>query len=171
VAILSLFLLTAATTPWSLQEHPESASSMTLHHNPDFVLRAVAARMGVELLPEIPLPAVLLESSTAPERWRAATEQHWGMRSPVFTSFYAADQNEIYLIDDTVSHERRGSSLDDVLAHELVHYLQARYRRGALHTDWAELEAVQIQRWFRAEFMQANSRTRRPELALQATAP
>jgi len=157
VAILSLLLLTAAT--------------VTLRHDPDFVLRAVAARMGIELLPDNPMPAVLLESSTAPGRWRAAAERHWGMRSPVFTSFYTPDQNEIYLIDHTASHERRGSSLDDALAHELVHYLQTRYRRDVLHTDWAELEAVQIQRWFRAEFMQVDSRRQRPELAPQATAP
>jgi len=171
IAVLSLFLLTAATSSRPPITHAETGNVMTLRHDPDFVLHAVAVRMGIELSPDIPVPAVMFESSTAPERWRAAAERHWGMRTPVFTSFYTPDQNEIYLIDHAASHKRRGSSLDDVLAHELVHYLQARYRRGALHTDWAELEAVQIQRWFRAEFTQTDSRTRRPEPALQATAP
>jgi len=170
-AILSLFLLTAATAPWLSPEHAELERLATLRHDPAFVLHAVAARMGIELSPDIPIPALLLESTTPPERWRAAAEGHWGMSTAAFTSFYTPDRNEIYLIDQAALHERRGGSLDDALAHELVHFLQAQYRQDALHTDWAEMEAVQIQQWFRAEIVQADSRTLRASLAPLAIAP
>jgi len=93
------------------------------------------------------------------------------MRPARFTAFYMPEWNEIYLIDDATQYERRGGTLDDALAHELVHYLQARYRRDALDTDWAELEAVQIQHWFRAEYMQGNARLARIDPTPQAIAP
>ena len=161
----------AAAAPRPRFDAATTEKVAVLQHDPDFVLRAVAARMGIALLPETRVPTLLLESRTAPERWRAAAERHWRMRPAAFTAFYMAEQNEIYLIDEAAQYERRGGTLDDALAHELVHYLQARYRRDALDTDWAELEAVQIQHWFRAEYMQAKPRLGRVAPALQAMTP
>jgi hypothetical protein len=65
-----------------------------------------------------------------------------------------SNTNEIYLIDDASYYARVGRTIDDSLAHELAHYLQARYGRAHL-VDWEEVEAVAIQNWFRAEHVQA----------------
>lgn len=154
VAVVALFLLTAATSQVPSTGVARAASIATLHHDPHFILQAVARRMGVRLLPEIPEPTVLLESGTSPSRWSAAAERQWGFRPGAFASFFASAENEIYLIDDAATHARRRSTLDDALAHELAHYLQARYRKDALGTDWAELEAVAVQGWFRAQYME-----------------
>jgi N-acetylglutamate synthase-like GNAT family acetyltransferase len=56
-------------------------------------------------------------------------------------------------IDDAVSYQRRGGTVDDALAHEFVHYLQATYRKEILKVDLSELEAVAIQPWYRREYM------------------
>ena len=50
-------------------------------------------------------------------------------------------------------YERRASTPDDSLAHELVHYLQVKYLDEPLDDDWAESRAVEIQRWFRTTYM------------------
>jgi len=132
------------------------AGIATLTHDPQFILQAVARRMGITLLPGTPAPTLLLESRTPLSQLQAAAERQWGFRPGVFVTAFAQAANEIYLIDDAVLHERRGGTLDDALAHELVHYLQAKYRKDTLATDWSESEAVAIQIWFRTEYMQPN---------------
>lgn len=157
VAVVALFLLTGATL-----ENPSNAESAAgvakLRHDPQFVLRAVAWHMGIRLSPEVPAPAILLESRTPLSRWRAAAERQWRLRPSAFVSAFVVEENTIYLIDDLASHEQRRSTIDDVLAHELAHYLQARYRKDGFDSDWSEFEAVAVQRWFRARFVEAAGR-------------
>jgi hypothetical protein len=148
-----MFLLTAAA---SSDRHTSSARIATLHHDPQFILQAVARRMGITLPPGTPVPALLLESRTSLSRLQAAAERQWGFRPDAFVTAFAQAGNEIYLIDDAALYERREGTLDDALAHELVHYLQAKYRKDMLATDWSESEAVAIQIWFRSEYMQPN---------------
>jgi hypothetical protein len=125
-----------------------------LHHDPQFILHAVARRMGITLRPDVPVPTLLLESKTPLSRLQVAAQRQWGMRPGVFLSVFAPGGNEIYLIDDAAVHERRGGTIDDSLAHELVHYLQARYRKDSFDTEWSEFEAVAVQVWFRTEHME-----------------
>jgi hypothetical protein len=125
----------------------------TLQHDPQFILEAVAVRMGVLLRPDLTPPAILLESRTALQRLQAAAEKQWGFRPPVFISMYATASNEVYLIDHAALYERYPATLDDSLAHELVHYLQANYLSDRFNTEWSEVEAVSIQTWFREEFV------------------
>ncbi len=134
--------------------HYVGARIARLHHDPKFILEAVAQRMGITLRREAPVPEVLLESKTPLARLQAAAERQWGFRPRAFASAFALAVNEIYLIDDAAVYEQRGGTLDDALAHEFVHYLQATYQRASLHSDWSEFEAVAIQAWFRAEHMQ-----------------
>lgn len=110
--------------------------------------------MGIALRQEIPAPKVLFESKTSLSRLQAAAERHWGFRPQVFVSAFLPTANEIYLIDDAAAYDKREGSLDDALAHEFVHYLQAKYRKAMLQTDGSEFEAVAIQTWFRAEYVE-----------------
>ena len=163
VAVAAMFLLTAAaSSDWATEigsaapSRTSSARIATLHHDPQFILQAVARRMGITLRPEIPVPSVLLESRTPLPRLQAAAERQWGLRPHVFVTAFTSAGNEIYLIDDAAIYERREGTLDDALAHELVHYLQVKYRKDALATDWSESEAVAIQLWFRTQYMASN---------------
>lgn len=121
-----------------------------LQRDPQFILQTVAEHMGITIRPEVPLPKVLLESKTPLARLQAVAERQWGFRPRAFVSVFAPNTNEIYLIDDAAEHEERGSTLDDALAHEFVHYLQETYRKTVRQTDWSEYEAVVVQTWFRA---------------------
>jgi predicted ATPase len=125
----------------------------TLQHDPQFILEAVAKRMGVTLRPEVPPPTIQLESKTPLKRMQTAAERQWGFRPEVFTTTYATASNEVYLIDEARLYDRYGGTLDDSLAHELVHYIQAHYLGDRFTTDWSESEAVEVQGWFRREFM------------------
>lgn len=131
------------------------ARVVALQHDSRFILEVVARRMGVTLRPDIPPPAIRLESRTPLERLQAAIEPQWGFRPEVFTSTYATAGNEVYLIDDAAHYETYGGAPDDSLAHELVHYIQANYLRDRFNTDWSESEAVAIQTWFRREYMES----------------
>jgi hypothetical protein len=84
---------------------------------------------------------------------QTAAERQWGFRPEVFTTTYATASNEVYLIDEARLYDRYGGTLDDSLAHELVHYIQAHYLGDRFTTDWSESEAVEVQGWFRREFM------------------
>jgi hypothetical protein len=125
-----------------------------LQHDPQFILEAVAKRMGVVLRPDIPPPTIRLESRTPLARLQAAAERQWGFRPKVFTTTYATASNEVYLIDEAALYDNYGGTLDDSLAHELVHYIQARYLGDRFTTDWSETEAVAVQSWFRREYME-----------------
>ncbi len=143
----------AAALPAATAPAAPPAGAATLAHDPQFILEVVARRMGVTLRSDVPPPAIRLESRTPLARAQAAAERQWGFRPPVFVSTFAVATNEIYLIDERGLYERHGGSLDDSLAHEFVHYIQAHYLGDRLATEWSESEAVAVQTWFRIEYM------------------
>jgi hypothetical protein len=156
----TMCVATAAALPARVSEAPGGPPAVeapariaTLQHDPQFVLEAVAKRMGVALRPDLPPPAIRFESRTPLERLQAAAERQWGFRPEVFTTTYATAENAIYLIDEARLYEQYGGTLDDSLAHELVHYIQALYLGDRFTTDWSETEAVAVQTWFRNEHM------------------
>ena len=130
-----------------------TAEPSVLRFDAQTTLKVVARRMGITLRPEVPLPEVRFESNTPIERFRNAVEMQWGGRPARFSNAYVPATNEVYLIDDPDYYVSTGRTLDDSLAHELVHYLQAHYRHADLAGELEELEAVQIQSWFRSEQM------------------
>jgi hypothetical protein len=160
-ALMVMFLLSgcAASQLASLDaadamgSHNRPHRVASLHHDPQWILEAIAARMGVELRSEIPLPAILFESRTPLQRMQAAAERQWGFRPEAFANAYAAAENRIYLIDNANFYERNKRTLDDALAHELVHYLQARYLKDRFKSEWSEVDAIALQTWFREEHM------------------
>jgi hypothetical protein len=76
----------------------------------------------------------------------------WEFRPEVFISFYAVAQNAIYLIDDAADYLPYNRTLDDALAHELVHYLQAKYLKDEFKVEWSEA-AIAVQTWFRERYL------------------
>jgi len=131
------------------------ARAMTLRYDPQFILEAVAQRLGVTLRPDIPVPTILVESTTPLGRVQEVAEAQWGFRPHVFVSTYAAAKNEIYLIDDAADYLPYNRTLDDALAHEFVHYLQAKYFKDDFKVEWSEAEAIAVQTWFREEYIYA----------------
>lgn len=128
--------------------HAEEAK---LCFEPRVILEAVARRMNITLRPEVPLPAVFLASATPLRQFHDAIGAQWRFEPRTVSNAYAIARNEIYLLDDASYYVRYRRTLDDSLAHELVHYLQATYLKEDLASEWVEAEAVAIQTWFREE--------------------
>jgi hypothetical protein len=84
---------------------------------------------------------------------QTAAERQWGFRPQAFANAYAAAENRIYLIDNANFYERNKRSLDDALAHEFVHFVQARYLKDRFKSEWSEVDAIALQAWFREEHM------------------
>lgn len=122
-----------------------------LRFDPRFILETVAERMQVRLRADVPLPAVFLESRTPLRQFQDAMEGQWQFRPPIIANSYSIATNEIYLSDDASFYRRFKRTLDDSLAHEYVHYIQAKYFGEDLTTDGCELQAAEVQRWFRDE--------------------
>jgi len=139
---------------------------MKLRFDPQFVLEVVAERMQVKLRADVPLPAVFVESTTPLRQYQDAMEAQWRFRPPLVSNAYSIERNEIYLSDDAGFYRRLKRTIDDSLAHELVHYIQARYFGEDLSTDGCEVQAVEVQRWFRDEYALA----KRDVVAEQAAA-
>ena len=148
-AFITVALLSPAAFAGELRSQMQPVK---LQLEPAFILKAVARRLDVDLRPQIPFPGIRLESVTSLERFQDATERQWGFRPERFVNAFVAESNEIYLIDDPAYYAASGRTLDESLAHELVHYVQARYGRANIY-DWAECEAVAIQRWFRETYL------------------
>ena len=126
---------------------------LTLSHSPREILEAVARLLHVDLRPEVPLPSIRLESRTPLPHFQNAVESSWQARPPVFSNAYAASTNEIFLADVAARRSTQGASLDEMLAHEMAHYIQARYWRADLNADGAEFQARQVQLWFREMYL------------------
>ncbi|MES2562331.1 MAG: hypothetical protein V4637_06330 [Pseudomonadota bacterium] len=143
LAMASWFTLATAVAEDS---HPAPS---TLRHDPRYILEAVARAMHVRLRPDIPLPAIFLQSVTPLQRFQSALAKQWGFEPPVFSNAYAVAQNEIYLMDDASYYTRLRRTLDDSLAHEFAHYIQVHYFNADLTHESCELEAISVQQWFR----------------------
>jgi len=128
------------------------AQEAKLCFEPRFVLEAVARRMNIALRPEIPLPAIFLASATPLGQFREAIARQWRFEPRTVSNAYAIARNEIYLLDDAAFYRQYRRSLDDSLAHEFVHYLQATHLREDLASEWVEAEAVAVQTWFRKAY-------------------
>lgn len=74
------------------------------------------------------------------------------MRPDRITNAFALKKNEIYIFDDADYYLRTNRCMDDSLAHEMVHYLQARYQGWDLDDDSLEWEAIDIQTAFREAY-------------------
>lgn len=149
--IVALALL-ASAVPGAAFDFTPPPPAAVLQFEPRVILAEVARRMDVRLRPEIAVPPVLLESLTPLAQLQDAVQAQWGIRPHVFANVYVVARNEIYLIDDAAYYARLGTTIDDSLAHEFVHYLQSKYLGYDLAEPWLEHAAVQIQLAFQRDF-------------------
>jgi hypothetical protein len=156
VRLSAVLALAACLSPALAGERVSIAAPVKLRFDPRFIFEAVAQRMNVTLRPDVPLPAVFLESTTPLAQFQDAMEAQWRFRPPLIANAYAIGRNEIYLSDDASFYLRLKRSLDDSLAHEFVHYIQAKYFNEDLSTDGCEVQATEIQRWFREFHVRAS---------------
>jgi hypothetical protein len=129
----------------------DTPASVTLRHEPRYILESVARQMNVTLRPEVPLPRILFESSTPIAQFQDAVAPQWRFRPPRVANVYVMARNEIYLTDDPGYYRRLRRSLDESLAHEFAHYLQVHYFAADLAEESCETEAVAVQFAFRDE--------------------
>jgi len=141
--------LAACTVPALAGEDLAPAERVQLRFAPGFILEQVARRMQVTLRADVAPPAVFVESAIPLRQFQDAIEGQWQLRPPLVSNAYSIATNEIYLSDDAGFYRRLKRTLDDSLAHELVHYIQAKYFGEDLATDACEMQAVEVQKWFR----------------------
>jgi hypothetical protein len=161
---VALALAAACLNSAAAGEGDALAAPVKLRFDPRFILEAVAQRMNIRLRQEVALPAIFLESAIPLRQFQDAMEGQWSFRPPLVSNSYSIASNEIYLSDDASFYRRLKRTLDDSLAHEFVHYIQAMYLREDLTTDGCEIQAAGIQHWFREEY------ARRDVAALDAEA-
>ena len=150
----ALLAMAACLTPAAAGESGSAAPPAKLRFEPQFILEKVARRLGVTLRPEFPVPAIFVASTTPLRQFQDAIEAQWRFRPDVVLNTYAIAHNEIYLYDGAAYYAQHNRTLDDSLAHEFVHYLQAQYRNDDLSSEWREAEAVAIQTWFREAYVE-----------------
>lgn len=123
------------------------ASRLFVPEQPGFV------RAGSDVLlasAEASAPAIRFGGSISLDSFQDCVEAQWNMRPSAITSVYVRARNEIYL-DDSVHEPSFGRTLDDMLAHEMTHYVQAVYF-GALESNLTEDEAVDVKLWCRETY-------------------
>jgi len=141
--LLSLALLPAA----------QPMEPMALTYSPECILQSLAKEKNITLRDD--MPVIFLESQTPLKQFQDAVEPQWKLRPDMFLNAYIAHLNQIYLMDEKAYYVKHGRFVDDSLAHELMHYLQVKYKGASLEgaDDSLESEAVDVQTWFREEFM------------------
>lgn len=145
---LSLFLLALVSLNLFAKD-PEPAK---LRYSEDFILEQVLQLKNWERRPEIPVPPVHYESQTPLKFFQDIIEEQWGMRPDRITNAFAVKHNLVFIMDDAAYYERTGRCMDDSLAHEYTHYLQAKYKGWDLNDDSLEWDAIDIQTQFREKF-------------------
>jgi hypothetical protein len=123
-----------------------------LRYSKEFIFEKVLELKRQSLKPEVPFPVVYFESKTPLTQFQDAIEEQWGMRPDRITNAFAVKRNEIYMNDDADYYLRTNRCMDDSLAHEMVHYVQAKYQGWDLNDDSLEWEAIDIQTAFREAY-------------------
>lgn len=147
-----------AAIPGEAYEEAYEEAYVVPKHSLSCTLQAVASKMQLALRAEIPEPWLILKSGTTLQEFQTAVERQWGFKPDVVTNVYIHSINTIYLANDASFYGgANGRTLDESVAHELAHYLQVKYR-GDLQdsqSERLEMEAIEIQRWFRETYMKA----------------
>ena len=142
-AALTAGLLLTAGSAGTASADP--VQRVTLRFEPRYILESVARQMNVTLRPDEPVPEIRLESTTPLAQFQEAVAGQWKFRPPLFANVYVVARNEIYLTDDARYYQRLRRTLDESLAHEFAHYIQARYFGADLADEGCEVEAVAVQ--------------------------
>lgn len=151
-----LFLCAAILMSAAITDSAQAIEPAKFRHDVNCTLKAVAFKMKVTLKADKPAPPVFVESKTPLKQFQDAIEPQWGMRPEAFVNAYIVAKNEIYLTDNSAYYKKVNRFVDDSLAHELAHYIQVVYRNDELGDDALEMEAIDVQTWYRETFMFPN---------------
>ncbi len=129
-----------------------------LKYTPELIFEFVLDQKKQTLNQQIPFPQIYFKHKTVLKQFQDAIEKQWGLRPLEITNAYAVENNEIYLMDDADYYLKTERCMDDSLAHELVHFVQAKYQKFDLNDESLEWDAVGIQTAFREKFCPAPSK-------------
>lgn len=123
-----------------------------LQNSVEFILQQVLLKKNQTFNPNKAVPVIFYQSQTPLSQFQDALETQWGFRPDVFTNAYAFKRNEIYMLDEAAYYHEHQRCMDDSVAHELTHYVQAQYQGFDLNDESLEWDAIDVQTWFRENF-------------------
>lgn len=129
------------------------ANTVVPKYTPECIAMAIGKEMKITLNEEIPLPDMNYSSQTNLVDFQNAVEAQVGFRPDMFLNIYVPTENDIYVVDEAAMY-KNGRTIDDVIAHELVHFFQVKYEGSLVPSDYEEEEATFLQTWFRQKFME-----------------
>lgn len=155
--IILLSLLLISTTVLARKKPaptpvPAPVNPVSLKYSVEVIFDFVLSQKKQTLNPDIEFPKIYFKSKTPLKQFQDAIEKQWNQRPNEITNAYAFDNNEIYLMDDSDYYIKTERCMDDSLAHELVHYVQAKYQKFDMNDESLEWDAVDIQTAFRDQF-------------------
>ncbi len=153
--------LFAALTSYSAEStiQPEFVS---LTYSPRCILEAVTTKMSVQLKSEVELPGLFPYSTTSFDYFKQKAQASFPKDFEItfYTNLYSQEHNQIYINDSKPFVGENGRTSDEVLAHELAHYIQSKYLgydKEDATSDAAEDSAIRVQSWFRGNYMDKKS--------------
>lgn len=125
--------------------------NVQLKYSTEFVFQSVLKIMAIEKDSHVLFPTIVLAKDTNLKEFQKDVEPQWGMKPDFITNVFVAALNKIYLLDEKRYYEENGRCIDDSLAHELVHFVQVKYRNIPIEyfDDSMEMEAIDVQSRFR----------------------
>lgn len=148
ILILGQFSFGAISKPTTVR----AKTVAKLQFTTEAILKQVLLKKNLQFKPEIPMPVLNLQSKTPIKKFQDAIEPQWGFRPEAFTNAFIILKNEIYLMDDAAYYKKMKRCIDDSMAHELTHYVQVKYQNYDISDDSLEMEAIDVQTWFRENF-------------------
>ena len=146
---LSIFLGLTFLNAYKSKSYPNSCIKEIKHFNNYFeeIFQIIATKMGLEINLIIPKPIILMDNQISLLKFNKYL--NWDCTEMI--PYYFHKINTIVI--------PRDFKLDS-LAHEYVHYFQVMYQKddfdsqNSMRADAREREALFIQRWFRAKFLE-----------------
>lgn len=131
-----------------------SYESTRLIHSESFILDQVLKYMNIKLKPSIQLPEIVYADEAILSDFQKEVEPQWGIKPDFITNVYLAQLNKIYLLDEKNYYDQNERCIDDSLAHEIVHFVQVKYRKIPIEylDDSMEMEAIDVQSHFRNDY-------------------
>lgn len=146
-----IFVLSSALAAQS--EAPASFwNAQNLQADKECLLKIVRQKMNSDK--QNPSPLLRVESETPFKEYQDAMEVWWKFRPEVFVNVFDAPKNTIYLTNNKNWYKAPRTPVDS-LVHELTHYVQSiDLDKGGGDPDQLEIEAIQVQDWFRTNYGQ-----------------
>jgi hypothetical protein len=154
--LISILILTTSNLVYAGDRQKNDFISLT--YSPACILEAVSKKFNVKLRDDVPLPELFPHSTISIDEFKIAVRSNYPaeMNINFFNNMYLSESNAIYVNNKRPFVGENGRTPDDILAHELTHYLQSKYRNYTFEqstSDDAENSAALIQSWFRDKFM------------------